>query len=66
MNIETKAELEELENNLIQAQHNLEDLKDSFDKDEICKTTFDQQKIIFKTDMEETQKAIDILEELEY
>ena len=55
MNIEQQAEQEDLESSLIEIQNRLERLKDEFD----------YWTQIYKIRLEEIQKALDILEELD-
>ena len=63
MNIEIKAETEELESRLIRLQNKLERLKDDFDHGKISKREFNEWTPIYKNRLVEIQAELDILEE---
>ena len=65
MNIEQQAEQEDLESSLIEIQNRLEKLKNDFDIEKISKQEFNYWTQIYKIRLEEIQRALDILEELE-
>ena len=65
MNIKQQAEQEDLESSLIEVQNRLERLKDDFDIEKISKKEFNHWTQIYKIRLEEIQRALDILEELD-
>lgn len=65
MNIEQQAEQEDLESSFIELQNRLEKLKNDFDIETISKKEFNHWTQIYKIRLEEIQRALDILEELE-